>query len=101
SIYIGKNFLWKVYFDADKEDAIVEIGGVKYGYHDYLIKLDPNESDIIASSDVGQLFRMKGELYYANKDLAFELKLEKIKYTSKIDNARMKLFEIMAFQKIS
>jgi len=101
SIYFGKNFLWKVYYDAGKIDTVIEISGVKYGNHDFLLKSKANGTDVIASSDIGQLIRKNGELYYANKDLAFELKLEKKKYTSKIDDARKKLFEIMAFQKTS
>ncbi len=101
SIYIGKSFFWTVYYDASKSDTVIEISGIKYGHHDYLIGSGASDSDTIAISKVGRLFKKNGKLYYCNKELNFEVQLKEQEYSSRIDSRRKKLFEIKAFYEVS
>ncbi len=99
-IYVGKSFPWEIYYDLHKERITIEIYGIKYGKHDNL-KSTSSTKDIIAKSDIGKLYRKGDDLYYANEELKINVKLEKKKYSQKIDNRRYKIFEIDAFNRIS
>ena len=96
-IYVGKSFLWKVYFDPNKANPVIEIGGIKYGYLDYLKR----ESKTLAKSEVGQLYNKGDNLYYKNETLKINIKLKRKQYSPEIDYQRHKLFEINAFNEIS
>ncbi len=91
-IYVGKTFKWTVYFDANKVPKVVEVGGIKFGYLDYLKSVDKNK---------GELYHKNGKLHYKNESLNINVKLEQKKYTSKIDNQRLKIFETNAFAEVS
>jgi len=97
-IYVGKSFSWKVYHDPKKVHPIVEIGGIKYGYLDHLHRA---ENETHAKSEVGELYTKRGNIYYKNTALNIDIKLKKKCYSSEIDNQRLKVFEINAFNEIS
>jgi len=59
----------------------VEIGGIKYGYLDYLKR----ESDNLARSKEGKLYSKGGNLYYKNETLKINVKLKKKRYSSEIN----------------
>ncbi len=91
-----------MYYDDSKNDIIIEISGVGYGNHDRLFKIMPKEHfTILASSLDGKLYQKKGELYYSNKALKIDIKLEKKEYSSKIDYKRKQLFGVKAFAEVS
>lgn len=92
-IYVGKSFLWTVYFDSLKTPQVVEVSGVKFGYLDYLNQNGDGKS--------GELYYKKGKLYYKNESLNIDMKLDQKEYSAKIDNQRQKIFEINAFNEIS
>lgn len=92
-IYVGKSFLWTVYFDSLKTPKVVEVSGVKFGYLDYLNQNGDGNS--------GELYYKKGKLYYKNESLNIDMKLDQKEYSAKIDNQRQKIFEINAFSEIS
>ena len=96
-IYVGKSFSWKVYFDPNKIQPVVEIGGIKYGHLDYLKSGDEN----LAMSQEGELYSKGDNLYYKNEALKINIKLKKKQYSSEIDYQRHKIFEINAFNEIS
>ncbi|UOY08652.1 hypothetical protein L0P88_08875 [Muricauda sp. SCSIO 64092] len=96
-VYVGKTLLWQVYYDPNKVNPIVEIGGAKYGYHDHLKRKDGP----FAMSKVGKLYWKNQNLYYKNETLKIDLKLKRKNYNSKIDLSRLKIFEIKAFAEIS
>ena len=96
-VYVGKTLLWQVYYDPNKVNPIVEIGGIKYGYHDHLKRKDGS----FAMSKVGKLYWKNQNLYYKNEALKIDLKLKRKNYNSKIDLHRLKIFEINAFNEIS
>lgn len=99
-IYQGKSFPWVVYYDDTKENIIIEIGGSKFGEYDYLRK-SVTGSDTIAYSKVGKLYRKSNNLYYCNDKLKLNIKLEKKSYSSKIDMARYKIYNVKSFAEIS
>ncbi len=96
-IYVGKSFPWKVFYDPGKLQPVVEIGGIKYGYLDRLQR----ENETLAKSEIGELYTKGGDLYYKNTVLKINAKLKKIDYSSEIDNQRLKIFEINAFNEIT
>lgn len=96
-IYIGKSFSWKVYYDPTKSQPIVEISGIKYGYLDHLQR----ENETLAKSEIGELYIRGDDMYYKNAALKINVKLKKKSYSSEIDNQRLKVFEINAFNEIS
>lgn len=98
-IYCGKSFSWKVYFDPNKVQLVVEIGGIKYGDFDYLKK--EGETQTYFDSQGGELYKKGDCLHYKNENLKINIKLKKKPYTSDIDYQRQKIFEINAVNKIS
>jgi hypothetical protein len=101
SIFYGKKKSWTIFYDKSKKQTIIEIHGVKFGFHDYLNEFN-DETGIIAKSNVGKLYKnKKGELYYCNSSLKFKIKLEEKSYTTKMDELRLKIFEIKAFNEIN
>ncbi|GEM_PF-3540467 len=92
-IYIGKSSSYVIYYDNRKLSKVIEIGGIKFGYLDYL--------DDHNNSKKGKLYNQNGKVYYKNESLNIDIKLEQKNYTSEIDRQRQKLFEINAFNEIS
>ncbi len=96
-IYVGKSLIWVVYFNPNKSQPIIEIGGVKYGHLDYLVK----ENETLARSKEGTLYKKGGDLFYRNDSLKIHLKLKKKSYSPEIDAKRYKIFKVNAFNEIS
>lgn len=96
-IYVGKSFTWTVYFDSNKVQPIVEIGGIKYGHLDYL----KSEGETFARSHEGKLYHKRGKLFYKNETLKINVELKKKQYSVEIDNHRQMIFEFNAFSEIS
>lgn len=100
SIYYSNCFPWYIFYNPKNNTNcdIVEIGGVKYGFIDKLIKI--NDKDTISKSEKGALFYKNGVLFYYNYELKKEFKFKKVRYKSSFTSKRKKIFTSYAFMKI-
>ncbi|MCW1147555.1 hypothetical protein [Flavobacterium lacisediminis] len=100
SLYYSNDFPWYVFYNPKNNINcdIVEIGGIKYGFIDKLIKI--NDKDTISKSKEGVLFYKNEDLFYFNYKLDKEFKLKKIGYKSSFTGKRKKIFTTYAFLKI-
>ena len=100
SLYYSNDFPWYIFYNpkGNVNCDIVEIGGVKYGFIDRLIKT--NHKDTISKSKNGALFYKKENLFYYSYDLKREFKLNKVGYKFSFTSKRKKIFTTYAFLKI-
>lgn len=98
SIYYGNRSIWYVFYEEGRTPLTVEIGGIKYGYHDQMQPV--NENGIIARSDVGTLYRKDGSVYYQNTAIKIDVKLSKRSISDKLNAQRNKIYTIMALSQI-
>lgn len=97
-IYQSNKFPWYIFYDSNNGDCdFIEIGGIKYGYIDKLIKV--NQKDTISKSEKGILFYKNKKLCYYSKDLKKEFLLEKVNYKDSFKDKRFKIFDTYAFLK--
>ncbi len=96
-IYTGSSFGWQIYYDSKKSPSVVEVGGIKYGYLDYL-KCEDKHLD--KTHKRSKLYTKKGNLFYKNDELGINIRLKKKSYSTEIDYQRCKIFEINAFNEI-
>jgi len=102
-IYEGKSFLSKVYFDPNRENAVVEIQIAKFGYFDTLYpKENMNDSSIVFKGDHSTLtYLSNNRARYENTEHDIKINLNRKERTSDIDNHRKKVYMYMAYAMIS
>ncbi len=91
-IYFGRNLLWCAYYDPNRENTIIEIGGTKLARYDELYPT--NKKDVIARNETSSLFYQDGKLYYKNVAMSIpKINLRLIDYTDIVDQRRQRFFE--------
>ena len=98
-IFEGKSFPSTVYFDTNRESAVVEILIAKFGYFDTLYpRENMNDGSTVFKGDRSTLtYLSNSKVLYENAEHNLKINLKRKERTKDIDSHRKKVYMYMAY----